>query len=84
MIVDVEKMILEKNERLGRIMEGLEKVVELCRIEECYLTDYEMLLEQKCSLEREIIEDRKYLDELIIECNHLENEFRRSMRDGGT
>ncbi len=75
MIVDVEEMILEKNERLGKVIEGLEKVAELCRIEECYLTDYEILLEQKCSLEGEIIEDRKYLDKLIVECNAIDEEL---------
>ncbi len=74
MIADMEGMMFEKNERLCRIIEELEKVAEFCRMEECYLTDYEMLLEQKCSLEKEINEDRKYLDELIAEYNAIEDE----------
>lgn len=75
MIADMETMVLEKNERLGKIIESLEETVELCRIEECYLTDYEMLLEQKYSLDEELKRDREYMNELIVEYNAIEEEL---------
>lgn len=72
MIADMEGIVLEKDKRLDNIIEGLEQIVDLCRIEECYLADYEMLLEQKCFLEEELKRDREYLNELIEEYNTIE------------
>jgi hypothetical protein len=75
-ISDIEDALNNKNTLLDQINITIAEVVELCRIEECYLTDYEMLLEQKCSVEEEIKNDMKYIEELVIKYNKCEDEIR--------
>ncbi len=76
MISDVEDDLSSKIIRLQEMDAKIEAAAELCRIAECYITDYEMLVMEKSILEEGIQNDKGYLEELIAEYNECEAELR--------
>lgn len=76
MISDVEEELSSKIIRLQEMDAKMAAVAELCRIEECFITDYEILMMEKIIIEEGIQNDKGYLEELIAEYNECEAELR--------
>ncbi len=76
MISDIEEELSSKIIRLQEMEGKIAAAAELCRIEECFITDYEMLMMEKNIIEEGIQNDKGYLEELIAEYNECEAELR--------